>query len=117
MAIPPFPVILLAAEYEGGSLVEAIWAGANALVSRTNAYQTLLDAIAGNEALSPREARIADAAARDLRNHEIAREVELSEAMVKLYLNRIYARLGLANRTELALYMQRSETAELTQSD
>jgi two-component system, NarL family, nitrate/nitrite response regulator NarL len=136
------PVILLAAEYEDASLVGAIQSGANALVSKTNAHQTLLEAISavqsggqfleeglleryiklttnagsqpmgGNGELSKREAMIAEAAARGLRNREIAREADLSEAMVKLYLHRIYTRLGLSNRTELALYMQRKVRGE-----
>lgn len=140
------PVILLAAEYEDSALVQAIEAGANGLISKTNAHQTLLEAISalksggqfleegflnryieltrtGSPAaserpdrLNPREARIAELVARGLRNREIAREVELSEAMVKLYLHRIYTRLGLANRTELALYMQRGAQADLDEA-
>jgi len=108
------PVILLAAEYEDKALVEAIRAGANGLISKTNAHQTLIEAIAAvksggqffeegflsryveltregfpsgqlaNGGLSERERKIAEAAARGLRNREIAKEVELSEAMVKL---------------------------------
>ncbi len=135
------PVILLAAEYVDDFLVDAIEAGANALVSKSNAHQTLLDAISavqsggqyleeglldryvslfangsrskavGNDEISPREQKIAEGVARGLRNREIAKEIELSEAMVKLYLHRIYARLNLANRTELALYMQRKQPA------
>jgi two-component system nitrate/nitrite response regulator NarL len=130
------PVILLAAEYEDSVLVAAIQAGANGLISKTNAHQTLLEAIsavksggqfleegfldryiqltksgvpdgeARPDRLNPREASIAKLVSRGLRNREIAAEVGMSEAMVKLYLHRIYTRLGLANRTELALYMR-----------
>jgi two-component system nitrate/nitrite response regulator NarP len=64
------------------------------------------DGEARPDRLNPRETRIAELVAQGLRNREIAGEVGMSEAMVKLYLLRIYTRLGLANRTELALYMQ-----------
>jgi two-component system, NarL family, nitrate/nitrite response regulator NarL len=138
------PVILLAAEYEDAALVEAIQSGANALVSKTNAHQTLIEAIAAissggqyfeegflsrfveltragsqvvqprHDGLSLREEKIAHLVAQGMRNRQIGEEVGLSEAMVKLYLHRIYARLGLANRTELALYMQKSENSDFS---
>ena len=57
--------------------------------------------------LSTRERLIAVEVARGMRNREIAEKHDMSEAMVKLYLHRLYARLGLANRTELALFMRR----------
>ncbi len=131
------PVVLLAAEFEDEALLGAIDAGANAIVSKTNADRTLLDAITAvqsggqffeqgyldryiglkasaagksgageNESLSDRERRIAEGVAQGLRNREIALKCGLSEAMVKLYLHRIYSRLDLNNRTELALHMR-----------
>lgn len=56
--------------------------------------------------LNRKERLIAEEVAKGLRNREIAAKHDLSEAMVKLYLHRIYARLGLANRTELALLVR-----------
>ena len=53
--------------------------------------------------LTPREAEIARLVARGLRNKEIARELHLSEGTVKMHLHRIYDKLRLSGRTQLAL--------------
>jgi DNA-binding NarL/FixJ family response regulator len=37
-------------------------------------------------------------------NKEIAHELHLTEGTVKEYLNRIYKKVGLSNRTELAVW-------------
>ena len=48
------------------------------------------------------EERIAFLAARGRRNDEIARELELSPKTIEWYLTRIYRKLGVRSRTELA---------------
>lgn len=53
--------------------------------------------------LTQREFQIAGLIARGLRNKEIAREMQLSEATVKMHLHNIYEKLHLNGRTELAL--------------
>jgi DNA-binding NarL/FixJ family response regulator len=51
------------------------------------------------EALSPRELEILGAVARGLSNRAIARQLYVSEATVKTHLLRIYAKLGVDDRT------------------
>lgn len=53
--------------------------------------------------LSERERSIARLVAIGLRNRVIAEDLGLTEGTVKVYLNRIYEKLGISNRTELAL--------------
>jgi DNA-binding NarL/FixJ family response regulator len=45
---------------------------------------------------------VVELASRGLSNPDIARELFISRNTVKVYLSRIYAKLGVANRTELA---------------
>ena len=54
-------------------------------------------------ALSRRERELAALVARGLRNREIAGELGITEGTVKVYLNAIFDKLGVANRTELAI--------------
>ena len=55
--------------------------------------------------LTQRERDLADGVARGLRNRAIASELGLTEGSVKVYLNRVYEKLGISSRTELALAM------------
>src|SRR5262249_33483072 len=52
--------------------------------------------------LTPRQFQIASLAAQGLSNKEVGRLLKISEGTVKLHLHKIYMRLGLRNRTELA---------------
>jgi DNA-binding NarL/FixJ family response regulator len=45
---------------------------------------------------------VVELASRGLSNSDIARELLISRNTVKVYLSRAYAKLGVANRTELA---------------
>ncbi len=54
-------------------------------------------------ALAPRERVIARLVGGGLRNREIAEELCLSEGTVKVCLHRIYEKLAISNRTELAI--------------
>lgn len=137
-----YPVILLAAEFEDDALLGAINAGADALVSKGSSDKILLEAMSAVQSgaqylehgylnrflelssgqppsvprqkaqLSEKELLVAQAVAEGMKNRQIAEQVGLSEAMVKLYLHRIYARLGLANRTELALFIRDSDSIQ-----
>ena len=60
-------------------------------------------------ALTQRERDLAEGVARGLRNRAIAGELGLTEGSVKVYLNRVYEKLGISSRTELALAMTRRE--------
>ena len=53
--------------------------------------------------LSPVERQVVELASQGLSNPDIARELFISRNTVKVYLSRAYAKLGVANRTELAL--------------
>jgi predicted ATPase/DNA-binding CsgD family transcriptional regulator len=66
----------------------------------------------GWASLSPVERRVVDLASQGLSNPDIASELFISRNTVKVYLSRAYAKLGVANRTELArLAARRSPTA------
>ena len=55
-------------------------------------------------ALSFRERQVVELIAQAKLNKEIAHELHLTEGTVKEYLNRIYKKVGLSNRTELAVW-------------
>ena len=125
------PVVLLTAALEDHSLLAAVRAGVNGIVLKDGAEDALLDAlekVAAQEkaipqallqraldlslsggkadplaALAPRERQIAAQVGRGLRNREIADALAMSEGTVKVYLHTIYQKLGIKNRTELAL--------------
>jgi len=52
--------------------------------------------------LSPVERQVVELASRGVSNPDIAQELFISRNTVKVYLSRAYAKLGVANRTELA---------------
>lgn len=52
--------------------------------------------------LTEAESRVAALAARGRTNQEIAAELELSAKTVEAHLSRVYRKLGLRSRTELA---------------
>jgi predicted ATPase/DNA-binding CsgD family transcriptional regulator len=66
----------------------------------------------GWPSLSPVERQVVELASQGLSNPDIARELFISRNTVKVYLSRAYAKLGVANRTELArLATRHSQTA------
>ena len=56
-----------------------------------------------SEVLTPREWLMATLVARGLRNRDIGQQMKIGEGTVKVYLHAIYQKLGIDNRTELAL--------------
>ncbi len=58
----------------------------------------------GLVALTAREKAVVGLIARGLRNRDIASELGLTEGTVKVYLHRIYEKLRVNSRTELAIY-------------
>ena len=125
------PVVLLTAELEDDALIAAVKAGVNGIVLKDGAEDALLaclDAVAAGQravpaellqraldlsmlgerrhpldSLTPRERQIAEHVGRGMRNREIAAALAMSEGTVKVYLHTIYQKLGIENRTELAL--------------
>ena len=54
-------------------------------------------------ALAPRERQLIRYVRRGLRNREIAQELGVTEGTVKVYLHAVFEKLGVKNRTELAI--------------
>lgn len=125
------PVVLLTAQIDDRRLLEAIDAGVNGIVGKEGAedvlVQTLDKVLAGERviapdlierarlhsdrrrapspfvALTPRERTIVALAMRGTRNRDIAGELGITEGTVKVYLHALYQKLGVDNRTELAV--------------
>ena len=68
----------------------------------------------GWASLSPVERQVVELASRGLNNPDIARELFMSRNTVKVHLSRAYAKLGVANRTELARLAARHLAGPLT---
>ena len=64
-----------------------------------------------NRDLSARERQIVGLIQQAKPNKEIAYELHLSEGTIKEYLNRIFRKLGVSNRTELAIWAFRQTHA------
>jgi two-component system nitrate/nitrite response regulator NarP len=138
------PVVLLTAALEDHALLAAVRAGVNGIVLKDGAEDALIDALervlrgekaipqpllqraldlslSGGKAdplgpLAPRERQIAAEVGRGLRNREIADALAMSEGTVKVYLHTIYQKLGIKNRTELALIAHTTEEGSRTTS-
>ncbi len=131
------PVILLTAQLGDAQLVAALRAGVNGILGKQGGSRTLVEAIGivqqggqalgpelmaralditrrgggagGLAGLSPRELALARAAGSGLRNRDIAGQMGMTEGAIKVALHRLYDKLGVANRTELALLVRDSE--------
>jgi DNA-binding NarL/FixJ family response regulator len=68
-----------------------------------NTQPTQSSALAIGELLTRRETEIARFVAAGLSNRQIAQKVSLSEATVKIHLHNAYRKLGIANRSTLAV--------------
>jgi len=125
------PVIVLTASEIPADAIAALRSGARAVVFKRFAVETLMDAIrtvAGGDVwmpaslqthmamqlrapaagvLSPREEDVLRHVAIGLRNAEIAERLSISEETVKTHLNRIFRKLGVRDRVELALHAAR----------
>lgn len=130
-------VILLTAQLGDGQLLAALRAGVNGILGKQGGSRTLVEAIGivvqGGQAippellaraldlsgradsagllaaLSPRELALAKAAGSGLRNREIGEQLGMTEGAIKVALHRLYDKLGVSNRTELALLVRDSE--------
>jgi len=125
------PVVMLTAEITDRQLLAVMRAGVEGIVLKDGAEDELIDALekvsngrksisatllqraldislnpsAGGplERLNPRERRISRLVSRGLRNRDIGLQLNIGEGTVKVYLHAIYQKLGIENRTELAL--------------
>lgn len=133
------PVVLLTAFVNDRDLVEALQLGVNGLILKEGAPGLLVTCLqqikngqrwidrgllqrgleltlngteGGGEpltSLTPREKAIARLTAKGLRNREVATELGLTEGTVKVWLHRIYEKLGVNNRTELSLLVREQQ--------
>lgn len=125
------PVVLLTAGINDRQLMAVMRAGGQGIVSKDGAEDGLVDVLsrvhAGHKAidpailqraldlslrpsgegplgkLNPREREIAALVARGMRNRDIGAQLGIGEGTVKVYLHTMYQKLGIENRTELAL--------------
>ena len=127
------PVVLLTASLNNERLLEALKLGVNGIVLKEGAQHLLtrcLDEVSkggrwiehgllqravdlqmreggqpkdGLSSLTARERAIAGLIAKGRRNREIADELGITEGTVKVYLHNIYQKVGVSNRTELAV--------------
>jgi DNA-binding NarL/FixJ family response regulator len=127
------PVLVLTASEVPADAVAAIRRGARAVVFKRFAIEHLMEAVRtvmrgevwmppslqaamatqlrtpAAMVLSPREEDVVRCVALGLRNAEVAKELAISEETVKTHLNRIFRKLGVRDRMELALYAARHE--------
>jgi DNA-binding NarL/FixJ family response regulator len=127
------PVVVLTASEVPADSIAAIRKGAQAVVFKRFAVETLMDAVrtvaSGNawlpaslqthmaerlrstdtNVLSPREEEVVRHVIAGLRNAEVARELSITEETVKTHLNRVFRKLGVRDRVELVLHMRRSQ--------
>jgi two-component system, NarL family, nitrate/nitrite response regulator NarL len=130
------PVVLLTAHLSDPDLRRAVELGAQGIVLKEGAPARLIDALravlrgerwiepallprildlrsaagrGGLAALSGREQAVAGLVAQGMRNRDIAARLGITEGTVKVHLHRIYEKLGVGNRTELALLAREAE--------
>jgi two-component system, NarL family, nitrate/nitrite response regulator NarL len=99
-AAPEALVRCIRTVHAGGQWLEGEAAG--------RVVQRLLNGGAGNGhlpgGLTPREAELVELVSQGLRNKEVAARLGISEGTVKIHLHRIYEKLGVTSRVELANY-------------
>ena len=78
--------------------------GVNWMVEAYRSQATLLTAPRPKNRLSDKELLIVSCVAQGMRNKEIAQQVGTTEQVVKNYLRKVYDKLGVSDRLELALY-------------
>jgi len=78
--------------------------GVNWVIEAYRAQAAQLTSPRNGVRLSPKELQIVAGVTQGLRNKDIAQEVGTTEQVVKNYLRKIYDKLGVSDRLELALY-------------
>jgi two-component system, NarL family, nitrate/nitrite response regulator NarL len=123
----PRPVILLTAAISDDAIRKAIALGVRGIVLKTADPALLIEALAavtqggtwfdpevrdtidaapdhkGGRPLSLRELKLIDLVRQGLKNRDIARRLNTTEGTVKAYLHALFDKLGVENRTELAM--------------
>jgi two-component system nitrate/nitrite response regulator NarP len=128
-------VVLLTASLEDQLLLEALQLEVNGIVLKESAQEQLLQCLSAVQAgrrwieqdllqkalqltsqgaalndplgaITTRERAVVELVAQGLRNREIGSELGMTEGTIKVYLHRIYEKLNVSNRTELALLVK-----------
>lgn len=127
----PLPVVLIAGTFDDHRLHEALQLGVEGVLLKTAAQKHLAECLAAIAnggrwiepalvqrafdvafsgarddplaPLTPRERSIATQVAQGQRNRDIGKALGMSEGTVKVHLHRIFQKLGLTSRTELAV--------------
>jgi two-component system nitrate/nitrite response regulator NarP len=127
----PTKIVLLTSNIDDESLVDALRHGVDGLVLKETAASLLVSCVksvcAGDQwidreamirglkllseatappTLTARETEVARHVASGLRNKEIAYRANITEGTVKMHLHNIYEKVGVASRTELAIYVR-----------
>jgi DNA-binding NarL/FixJ family response regulator len=90
--------------------------GVNWVIEAYRSQAALLTSPRPKNRLSDKELLIVSCVAQGMRNKEIAQEVGTSEQVIKNYLRKIYDKLGVSDRLELALYCIHHRLMEKTAS-
>lgn len=142
---PEAKVLVLSGFSEDAQIVESIRAGALGYILKSSAPEELVTAIrqaaqgdaplnaavartllqqfktsptrSPSAELTNRELEIARLVARGLSNEEIGQRLDIAPRTVATHVSNIMAKLGLANRTQLALYALRHGLASLYDAD
>ena len=121
---PRSRVLLWAGELSIEMAFQALRAGVKGIVRKSSSlekFATALEAIAGGDLwfeedlvgdllygqrvnLSPREGQLVGLIAQGLKNKEIAWTLGVTEGTIKVYLSRLYKKMGVSDRFELALH-------------
>ena len=118
-------VILLTAAIDDGALREALALNANGIVLKSSDPSLLIECIdhvaeggdwidkpirdrlaesgASARTLSDRECEVVRLVQEGLKNRDIAARLQITEGTVKVYLHRIFDKIGVNSRTELAI--------------
>jgi len=124
------PIVILTAAIDDGSLVEARQLGVRGMVLKNSDPAYVLDCLdrvrsggswmdpeltarlqqlevtygkSTRPQLAPRERQLIRFVRQGLRNREIAQRLGVTEGTVKVYLHSVFEKLGIKNRTELAI--------------
>jgi two-component system nitrate/nitrite response regulator NarP len=123
-------VIILTAAIDDASLMEAKSTGVSGMVLKSSDPALIIECLdrvsrgsqwidpelavrvreladtfgsSGRPALAPRERQLVRFVRQGLRNREIAKQLGVTEGTVKVYLHAVFDKLGVSNRTELAI--------------
>jgi two-component system, NarL family, nitrate/nitrite response regulator NarL len=106
----PTRVVVFTEELSGEEALELLRLDVGGVVLKEMAPEFLVRAIqkvhAASALLTPRELEIARLVGRGFRNAAIAQRLNISEGTVKGHLHKIYEKLKISSRVELALYTQ-----------